>query len=159
MRLFTSLGDPFFIDDEDYDRIKQYRWYKSGKYICAHINGGSSKIQLHRLIMNAKDGAVVDHINGHRNDNRKCNLRIVNYTQNAMNSAKRSDNTSSCTGVSWDKTRQKWFVKITCYGKQRNLGRYSSFEEAVRIRKQAEQDLFGEYACSYRQNVPSPTNT
>jgi hypothetical protein len=76
-----------------------------------------------------------------------------------MNSAKRSDNTSSCTGVSWDKTRQKWFVKITCYGKQRNLGRYSSFEEAVRIRKQAEQDLFGEYACSYRQNVPSPTNT
>jgi hypothetical protein len=35
------------------------------------------------------------------------------------------------------------------YGKRMNMGRYSDFHDAVRVRKAAEQKFYGEFASSY----------
>jgi len=42
-------------------------------------------IALSRFVMNAKEGQIVDHIDGDRLDNRRCKLRIVTPRQNGLN--------------------------------------------------------------------------
>lgn len=52
-------------------------------------------------------------------------------------------NTSSKSGVSFSKDRQKWEAYISVNKKKINLGRFDSFEDAVRVREQAELKYFG----------------
>ena len=54
-------------------------------------------------------------------------------------------NTSGARGVYWDKKSGKWRVRMKFKGKLLNFGSYTSFEDAVMARKQAEQEYFGEY--------------
>lgn len=53
-----------------------------------------------------------------------------------------SSNTSGITGVRWDKSRQKWISEIRFKNKWYFLGRYKEKEDAVKIRKAAEDKLF-----------------
>lgn len=46
---------------------------------------GYGNVLVHRVIMNAPDGVLVDHINGITGDNRVSNLRLANSSQNLMN--------------------------------------------------------------------------
>jgi hypothetical protein len=59
------------IDEEDYDKVCIYKWRLSNGYAI----GGPKTIKLHRFIMNAENGLMIDHINGNKLDNRKSNLR------------------------------------------------------------------------------------
>ena len=77
----------FIIDDNDYEKIKQYRWCKDpGGYIYGYEppvkRNGNKTIMLSRLIMNAPKGMEVDHVNGKIFDNRKQNLRICSHREN-----------------------------------------------------------------------------
>lgn len=90
-------------------------------------------------------GKEIDHINGIRSDNRWCNLRLVNRSQNTMNGITRSDNLSGQRGVSWRKDTSKWHARICIEGKIKMLGNFNSFDEACMARRDAERVLFGEY--------------
>lgn len=57
----------------------------------------------------------------------------------------RPDNRSGVTGVSWDRERNKWISVIAFKKKHYHLGRYDNKEDAIKIRKQAEEKLFGEF--------------
>jgi hypothetical protein len=54
-------------------------------------------IMLSRFIIDAKEGQIVDHINGGRLDNRRRNLRIVTARQNSLN--KKCKNKTGFIGV------------------------------------------------------------
>ncbi len=54
-------------------------------------------------------------------------------------------NKSGIKGVSWNKNRKKWVAQITFKGKNYNLGRYDKKEEAAEARKEAENNLFGNF--------------
>ena len=129
------------IDLEDIDKVKSYKWCLSHGYAFNKKNN----ITLHRFIMDCPEDMVVDHINHNRLDNRKCNLRICTQQQNCMNRKFMSNNTSGCIGVSWDKSKNKWTSQIMLNNKYIYLGCYDTKEEAIKARKQAEIDLFGEY--------------
>ena len=142
---YTSKGDTFYFDLEDYDKIKDYCWYKSGEYFATNDSKNHKLILLHRLIVNAPDDKVVDHKNHLEYDNRKQNLRVCEYSDNAHNMSNTSRNTSGIKGVCWYKSINSWHSRITIDGKTVSLGYYKSFDDAVKARKKAEKKYYGEF--------------
>lgn len=54
----------------------------------------------------------------------------------------RKNNTSGVPGVNWRARRHQWRAEICFKGKRYYLGSYGKFEDAVKARKQAEEELF-----------------
>lgn len=156
---YTSKGDEFYFDLDDYGLIKDYCWFKTKDgYITAKMRDGSGKhIFMHNLVMNQK---YVDHIGGNisRNDNRKCNLRVFdnNYsfeTYNNINKSLQSNNKSGYPGVCWHKRDNIWEVHISIDNNQIYLGRFENLEDAIKCRKQAEKEYFKDYSYEYSQKI------
>lgn len=72
----------YIIDAEDYPEVSKYKWVTDKSGYAKSVNEG---IYLHRLLLNAKLGQQVDHINLDKTDNRKENLRICNNSLNSSN--------------------------------------------------------------------------
>lgn len=143
---YTTEGKVFYFDKEDYDIIKDYYWNTSKGYVVSETNNNGKPVRMHRLVMNCTDKKFdVDHINHNIIDNRKENLRIVTRSQNQMNMQGRSNNTSGVTGVIFNKSANKWAVAIQKNKKRIHLGVFENFDEAVKVRKEAEIKYFGEY--------------
>lgn len=146
------IDDELIISIEDLEKVKSINraWYKnkSGYWLVTKNN---EDIFLHRFLMDLpnrydeKTKLIVDHINGNRNDNRRCNLRVIQKEINPINCKIYSNNTSGQKGVSYLKRLNKWQVNINVNKKSIYLGVYSDFDEAVRVRKEAEKKYFGEY--------------
>lgn len=145
---YTSKGEEFYFDLEDYDLIKDFCWWINDNRYVINTQSNDKNIRMHRLIMNAPNNKFVDHINHNKNDNRKCNLRLVTNQQNTMNAKLKSNNTSGVTGVYWKKDRQKWQAKIMVNYKNINLGTYINKEDAIKARKEAEEKYFERYSYS-----------
>lgn len=149
---YTLKNEPFWFDKEDYDKIKNYTWhYDTGGYVVTtSYNPKKHKISLHRLVMNASDIDIVDHIKHlprqeHKIDNRKSNLRFVTQQQNILNSCTQRNNTSGYTGVIYIKGIKKWQARIDINGKRKSLGCYYDINDAIEARKLAEIKYFKEY--------------
>jgi hypothetical protein len=138
------------VDDEDFDKLNQFKWSFDGRYASRHQRNSSKTIRMHNDIMNTPKGMEVDHINGNPLDNRKSNLRICSHSQNMMNCKIRSDNTSGSKGVWWDKVREKWFVRLETQKGRLNLGRFSDKQEAINTYNEAAKKHFGEFARNDR---------
>lgn len=63
----------------------------------------------------------------------------------------RVDNTSGYKGVHWDKERCKWIAQIRFKEVRYFLGRYDKKEDAIKVRKQAEEKMFGEFLEWYNK--------
>lgn len=99
---------------------------------------------LHREIMHPPPGFVVDHKNGDGLDNRRKNLRVVTQSENLRNVVgARSNSTSGVLGVSWHKGSKRWVARIFHEGKNVNLGKYVTKEEAAAARLAGERELWG----------------
>ena len=55
------------------------------------------------------------------------------------------NNTSGVSGVTWVTCKQLWQATICFKGKRRYLGRYQKFEDAVKARKRAEENLYDSF--------------
>lgn len=115
------------LDKENIYLLDKYKWHLKQGY--ARTTYWKDKkwhyIMLHRLVMDAKPGDVVDHINGNRLDNRKCNLRFVSIKENNCNRhAIPTNNKSGYRGVSFH--RGKWRATFA----SKHLGYFDSPEEA-----------------------------
>jgi hypothetical protein len=93
------------VDDEDYNALVEYNWRLNSGYAIRNQN--KKRIPMSHHIMNPPEGMTVDHINGHRLDNRKENLRVCTKQQNLQNRIMRRG-TSKYKGVRWNKLRKKW---------------------------------------------------
>lgn len=139
----TANGDSIKADAVDVDILKKHSWCisKAG-YAVANIN--RKVVKMHRYILGDKcDGKMIDHINGNKIDNRRCNLRFCSAAENARNTS--STNEFGYPGIR--KTKYgKYNARITVNRKEIHIGNFETVEEAIEARKQAEIKHFGEYA-------------
>ena len=150
---YDSKGNSFVFDIDDYDIIKEYCWrIRNDGYADAKVRNGSGKrILMHRLILNVTN--KIDHINHNRADNRKSNLREVTDSQNCMNRSVHKNNTSKHTGVIWHKRDKVWESFISIDNKQIYLGRYTDINDAIAVRKEAEEKYFKQYSYDNSKGV------
>jgi len=151
-------GYDVLIDKEDIEKIMAINWVQCVRpkdkniYVIHydHIGSGKSKktksLFLHRYIVNAQKGKMIDHINMNTLDNRKSNLRLCNKSENGCNRDKPITNVSDYKGVSWDKRRNKWRVVIIKNRKQTHIGYFINIETAYAAYCKAAKELHGEYA-------------
>lgn len=133
----TNSNREMMCDHEDWERLKDYCWMLgSGGYAVSRENGKT--VFFHARVIDCQNAMVRDHINRNKLDNRKCNLRIVSYQANIINSGKNICNTSGVKGVGYEKRRKKWYAKMIFGGKHIWLGYFDDFESAVKARHDAE---------------------
>lgn len=149
----SNTSNKFYFDLEDYEKIKDYCWYEDKKngYLCTresiYENVNKPMLLFHRIVMQVTNPDLdVDHIRHIKLDNRKSELRIGTHQKNTINLSKRSDNTSGIVGVSYRKDRDKWRAEINYENKYIYLGMFDNFEDAVEIRKDAEEKYFGKWS-------------
>jgi len=156
-----ALGDGIYtiVDAEDYYRFGNFKWSLGGhkrKFYAVRgakdKNGRFEMLRLHREIMNAPKGLLVDHKNGNALDNRKANLRLATHWQNSCNRKKVNTNTwSRFIGVSFHKRRGLWTAAIRYRGKHIWLGYFKTELEAALAYDRAAIKYHGEFA---RLNFP-----
>ena len=104
---------------------------------------------MHRLIMGAQPGQLIDHKNRKGLDNQRGNLRFCTRSQNQANAKKRAGS-SRYKGVTWDKHWDKWRAMIGVRSKRFHLGYFDDEDDAGRAYNRAATEYFGEFA---RPNV------
>lgn len=141
-KIKLSNGYESVVDDDFYEN-NEHKWFALRKtdgriYACR----GSKKsdglnrrttIQMHREIMNPRNGMVVDHKNHNTLDNRKENLRVCTHAENMRNRNIQKNNTSGFRGLWFDKRCRfrPWTVFIRNGGKKQiRVGNFSTKEEA-----------------------------
>lgn len=141
-----------YFDIEDYEMIKQYKWlvnkFRGSKTYSNYYIVNKHGNFLHRIIINAPKGKVVDHIDGDSMNNRKANLRICTIRDNSKNNKIHKDNKSGHKGVLWYyyNNVNKWMAYICVNNIRMNLGYYDTYEDACKIREKAEEKYFGEFS-------------
>lgn len=129
--------DAFTIVDEPISHaFGRWKWRVNATgyvYRCAYGADTPSRQRtalLHREVIGAKRGQEVDHINGNKLDNRLCNLRFCDRSQNIRNTPKRKSNSSGFTGVG--RAGKNFKAAIMVRGSWQHLGVFSSPEIAAR---------------------------
>lgn len=138
----NRVKQTYIIDTEDYLKVSQYKWqtlstgYAGTRDIKTH-----KIILLHRLIMDAKPGQQIDHIDQDITNNTKENLR---YCDNGLNMANRKPyNSLQLKGVQQHKNG-KYSAYIRRNNKQYHSNVYETFEEASFARYILEQIVYPE---------------
>jgi hypothetical protein len=142
-----TQGKIAIVDAADYAWLSQYKWHASKKgynwYACRNYN--RSIVYMHRVIMNAPKGMLVDHIDHNSLNNRRSNLRVCTSSENHQN-RERTRGTSNYKGVYREKRYRKWRASVHFEGRNYYLGSFSNEVDAAKAYDKKAGELFGEYA-------------
>jgi len=160
-----TRGKIAIVDAEDYDRLAGLKWtackcVRKGREIwraCRWVGGRGARttIYMHRVIVAALDGELVDHRDGDDLNNRKNNLRRCTPTKNQQNRFARHNKTGF-KGVRLRAASLKrgYCSEITVEGRTKHLGYFSTAEAAAHAYDTAARAAFGEFAnCNFPEGV------
>lgn len=137
-----SMGMVALVDDDIFNLLNKSKWFahKTGNHYYAVCNipfkDNSGRTiwkmgYMHHFILGKPiSGLVVDHIDCNGLNNTKDNLRVVTRRQNHQNRKDKHLRSSQFPGVSWDTNAKKWRAQIQVSSVSKNLGYYTSEEEA-----------------------------
>lgn len=142
-----------FIDNEDFTLVSKFKWSvsvcpnnKNKFYTQSRIKGQGKTISIHRLVMKAKKGETVDHIDGNPLNNTRSNLRLCSQSNNSKNQNLRVTNTTGFKGVSKHKYRKKYSVTITVNYKCISGGYFKRKIDAAKRYNELALQYHGEFA-------------
>jgi hypothetical protein len=149
-----TQGKYALIDEADYDLVGRVSWYAYRDWHCFYarrndfVDGENITLLMHRVLLDAKPGEIVDHRNGDGLDNRRCNLQVALRVSNNQNRASNvAKGSSKYKGVSWVKRDEAWQVRIRAHGLQRFVGLFDDEIEAAMAYDEIARKLHGESAC------------
>lgn len=143
-------GKYAIVDDSDYELVCNHVWRFGGRtgYAETSIHSGNTcrTIRMHQLILRAQKGMVTDHINRNKLDNRRTNLRVASFSENARNRGVNKNSKSGIKGVFLDKRYNQWRCQVTIDHKSKPVGgRFDSPLEAAKCRDFYAKMLHGEF--------------
>jgi hypothetical protein len=146
-----TRGMVALVDDADWPQVDAYKWHAVEArpgifYAETRLRNARCPLRMHRFLLDAQTGQVIDHRNHNGLDNRRGNIRFCTITQNNQNQKLSRRNTTGYKGVSWHSQAQKYQVFISLDGRNRNLGLFSDVIEAAQAYDRAAQGLYGEFA-------------
>lgn len=147
MMISLSQGLDAEIDDEDWEKVKNYKWFahvrpKRTYAVSSSIKGKT--IYMHRLILSAPENMEVDHKDGDGLNNRRDNLRFATSKQNNAN-AYRAQNVSGYVGVNVTPAG-RWQARARKGGTRYHIGVFDTAEEAARAYDAWTLAEYGEFA-------------
>ena len=151
-----SISSDGIVRNVNTNSIKSQRVNVSGYCVTdLYKNNIQKTIYIHRLVASAfinNDGFTeVNHIDCNKSNNNYSNLEWCSRKYNCQhrhenNKGNRNkihfNNTSGFVGISFEQNSMKWKAFITYMGKQVNIGRFVSKDDAVIARKNAELKYF-----------------
>jgi len=149
-KLYTTNGFEVLVDKDIYEKFKDKKLNTSGKssspYVQIYRDG--RKISLHRIIMNAPPGKVVDHINHNTLDNRRENLRVCSNSENLANARKTTNRktTSKYRGVYYEEGLNAWVSRVYKDEKRVYYGVFNTEESAANAFNYYLLKHYGEFA-------------
>jgi hypothetical protein len=140
------LGDGLYayVDAADYEWLSQWTWSSVNGYAARNEKG--KLIYMHRQIMQAKPGRIVDHTNHNKLDDTRANLRDCSAHENQRNQRKKRGSFSRYKGVGYSKDRGKWYGQIKKMGRDIWLGYFAEEIDAARAYDRKAVELFGRFA-------------
>lgn len=169
----------------DYDPITGCFWWREQEATNSSANGprnrwaeqeaGATTVQGYRIVSvdNERFRACrlawlymtgewptndIDHRNGNQADDRWENLRSATKAQNMQNAKMRADNKSGARGVSWNKRKQKWHVRVNADGMMYHCGYFDDFDKAVAVRDAKAIQLHGAFVRLNQLTLTSKEN-
>jgi hypothetical protein len=145
------LGDGFYayVDAADYEWLSQWQWHLHSGYAARHEK--RKWIFMHRQIVKPPKGKIVDHMDGNKTNNCRCNIRPCSHRENQRNRCKERGSASRFKGVFYDRRRNKWYAKCRYEGEYYGLGYFDLETDAARAYDRAAVQWYGEFA---RLNFP-----
>lgn len=129
-------------------RICDRRWRISRKshtdYVTAMLKS-TIELRLHRVIMDAKLGQDIDHIDNDGRNNTRANLRLATKTQNNAN-RRIATGRDGFKGVCLHRNSGKFEAYIRIDGKKHHLGLHETAEIAAHVYDAAALKAWGEFA-------------
>lgn len=153
-------GASVLIDEADVSLVPNVDWFidRDG-YATAKIESGPRLrlVRLHSIIL-GRGVSLIDHRNGNKLDNRRCNFRTATKSQNAQNAKPKSvlDKTSIFKGVYWYHSRSKWRAQIKLADRRKHLGYFDAEQDAAAAYDKAALRYFGEFARPNLLCQPTP---
>ena len=142
-----TKGQHAFVDLEDFAWINRHKWsaYWNGhKWYAGRTEKGKA-ILMHRQIMHAPKGSMIDHIDGNGLNNCKSNLRFCTSHQNNCN-RRPGGKSSQYKGVYFDKRRRKYYAVAQYKSEQIEFGPFDNEIDAARAYDRAAIQYHGEFA-------------
>jgi hypothetical protein len=147
-----TKGYEAVIDADDARLVEPWRWsakvtkwtvYAERSY---RDNGTRFTVKMHRSILGAEAGALVDHRDGNGLNNRRGNLRFATRAENARNRRIGKDNTSGFKGVTFYKPYGTWRAQICVDNHKMHLGYFDTPEGAYAEYCAASERLHGNFS-------------